>query len=240
MKKIVILWLVLLFVLVPVMASAEEATDTEIVDTEIVDTDSVTDDVVVDEVVVPSVDVTEEDLDAEPETLFTRMFEFVDAHRQMIVMCIGFIFSIAIAVKDGCKQKKTNVASDEKQSNILSGVNGVVSSQNGVIDAVNQLSIGYERMKTAYERYESVEDDRNKLVGAVMIQTATVLDIMASVYVNSNHLPQGEKDIILLKYSKCLAAMEDDEKLRECMRAVQNILGKDAEKNEAIEEGDTE
>ena len=223
MKKIVLLWLVLLLVLLPVSVFAEEVVDEEVtVETE----EIVTDEVVADE----------------DNTLFTRIFDFVDEHRQLIVMCLGFVLSIALSVKDWHKQKKTNLSTEEKQTNILSGVTGIVGSQNGVIDAVNQLSIGYDKMKQAYEQYESIEDDRNKLVGAVMIQTSTVLDIMASVYVNSNHLPQGEKDIILLKYSKCLAAMEDDEKLKACVNAVRNILGQYNKEEDAAQaqEGDAE
>lgn len=222
MKKIIILCLMLALVFIPVTAFAEEATN---------DTDTT----ISEDTVTENTTATPED-----ETVFTRIFEFADDNQQVLIMIVGFLTTIVIAVHDSRVRKKDSIATKEKDTYLMSGMNGVTSTQNGVIDAVNYLAKRYESMEEKYKQYEDAEEERYKLVGASTVQVATMLDILTSVYVNSNHLPQGEKDLVLFKYSKCLAALEDDEKLKACVLAVRDVLGQDGvivpAQDEAVDE----
>lgn len=156
-------------------------------------------------------------------TIFTRIFEFIEFHKDTIIMVLGFFGSIVITLQEIKRKKKTDIGMDEKQTMVLSNLAGITNSQNGVVDVVNALINGYEQMKNKYAEYESAEDDRNKLVGAVMVQTKAILDILATVYPNSA-LPQGVKDLVSLKYANCFATLDDDEKLKACVLAVKNAM----------------
>ncbi len=226
MKKIIILCLMLALVFIPVTAFAEEATtetDTTITDAAVEDTEQDIEDENVPDATLPNEDPTTE----EAVTIFSRIFEFADTNQQVLIMLVGFLTTIVITAHDSRVRKKDSIATKEKETSLMSGMNGVTVTQNGVIDAVNYLAKRYESMEEKYKKYEDAEEERYKLVGASIVQVATMLDILASVYVNSNHLPQGEKDLVLYKYTKCLAALEDDEKIKACVLAIRNVIGQD-------------
>jgi len=75
-------------------------------------------------------------------------------------------------------------------------------------------------MKEAYEKYETVEDDRNRLVAAVMAQNTALLDMLRTVYANSKNLPQGVKDTVMLEYANARKMLSDDEALRAVIDSV--------------------
>ena len=110
---------------------------------------------------------------------------------------------------------------------------GTASSQVSVVSAMNGLIGGYNQMYESYEKYGQTEEDRNKLIGAVMVQNTAILEILSTVYVNSKNMPQGVKDLVNLKYANCLKAIGDDETLLAIVSAVR-------EKVSASSESDTE
>lgn len=226
MKKIIILCLMLALVFIPVTAFAEEATteiDTTITGTVVEDAEQDIEDENAPDATLPNEDPTTEDA----VTIFSRIFEFADTNQQVLIMLVGFLTTIVITAHDSRVRKKDSIATKEKETSLMSGMNGVTVTQNGVIDAVNYLAKRYESMEEKYKKYEDAEEERYKLVGASIVQVATVLDILAGVYVNSNHLPQGEKDLVLYKYTKCLTTLEDDEKIKACVLAIRNVIGQD-------------
>ena len=105
-------------------------------------------------------------------------------------------------------------------------------------EVVNGMIDGYNNMRNSYEKYEHTEDDRNRLVGAVMVQNTALLEILTTVYVNSKNLPQGVKDLINLKYANCQKALGDDEMLRAIVEAVREKVGTKMDAQE--ETGSTE
>lgn len=228
MKKIIITWISLLAVilcLVVPSSATEIADDTTATDTttEIVEDETVT---------IPSEEEIEEIGTEVYNTLFTRIYEFIEFHKDRIIMVIGFFASIFIAIRDARKRKKTTDDASAVQTAIQLDVSAMKNAQNAIIDVVNNLSAKYAEMKEKYGEYESVEDERNKISGAVMMQNQTILEILTSVYANSSHLPQGEKDIILYKFSKLLTALDDDAALRACVAAVHTALGEHTEGTE--------
>lgn len=170
------------------------------------------------------------------ESLFNaaadKVMAFVEQHKDTIIMVVGFIASIYMAISEKRVRKKTSRENAESQSLIMSDIEGVKEVQDKMIEGYNALSDAYNAMREKYAEYEDIEDDRNKLVGAVLVQQETLLEIVTSVYTNSSNLPQGEKDLILYKYSKCLSTLDNDDKLRECVKAVRGILSKDTNARE--------
>lgn len=173
-------------------------------------------------------------------TLFTRIWEYcVDNKTEMLGLAgDAVIFILAIFVKLRNDKRTKDIASDLK---IVKGdAAGTASSQTSVVDVVNNMIVGYNGMRESYEKYENTETDRNRLVGAVMVQNTALLEILTTVYVNSKNLPQGVKDLINLKYANCQKALGDDKLLCAIVESVREKVGTnmeaDKEETEATEE----
>lgn len=200
----------------------------------------------------PLENVSDEDSDADGElpetevvpdepqpTLFSRVWEYCSTNKTEMLGLAGDagIFALAIFVKLRNDKRTKLLLSDMKV--VKGDTSGTVRSQDQVVGAVNTMIGGYDEMRTAYEKYESVEDDRNKLVGAVMVQNTAILEILATVYVNNKNLPQGVKDLIVLKYANCQKALGDEKLLLSIVESVREKIGTSTdalEESEVMEE----
>lgn len=162
-------------------------------------------------------------------TIFTRVYEYFIENKTEMLGIAGdvFIFILAIFVKLKNDKKTKTIAADLK---IVKGdASGTALAQTSVVGAVNGMIDSYNGMRQAYEKYENTEDDRNRLVGAVMVQNTALLEILQTVYVNNKNLPQGTKDLVNQKYANCLKALNDDDLLRSIVDAVREKVGKTQE-----------
>ncbi len=162
-------------------------------------------------------------------TLFSRVWEYCLENKTEAIGLAGdaVIFALAIFVKLRNDKRTKVIASDLK---IVKGdASGTASKQTSVVDAVNNMIVGYNGMRETYEKYENTENDRNRLVGAVMVQNTALLEILTTVYVNSKNLPQGVKDLINVKYANCQKALGDDEMLCAIVESVREKVGTDFE-----------
>lgn len=158
-------------------------------------------------------------------TIYTRLWEYCNANRTELLGLVGdaLIFVLAVFIKIKNDQKTKAITSD--LAVVKSDASGTHTSQNSVVGAVNSMIDGYNSMRETYERYEGLEDDRNKLIGAVFVQNTAILEILTTVYANSKNMPQGVKDLVNLKYANCLKALESDESLRAVVDLVRQELG---------------
>jgi hypothetical protein len=85
--------------------------------------------------------------------------------------------------------------------------------------------------------YGLTEDDRNRVVGALVAQNTAILEILTTITVNNKNTPQGVKDITMLAYANCLKTLDDDEKLKAIVTSVRDSIGA---KTETEEESNTE
>lgn len=168
--------------------------------------------------------------------------EFIEWHKDRIIMIVGFLATLYFTIMSKRGQKKDNEKNIVGIASVQNGIidlervmNKIIDGYNDISEKYESLSAAYAAMKEKYVEYEGVEDDRNKITSAVMLECAAILDIVVSVYSNSSHLPQGEKDLILYKYSKCLSSLDSDSKLRACIDAVRGVL--DVEKTSENSEG---
>lgn len=165
-------------------------------------------------------------------TLTSRLFEFVSRYKSEVLTVIGDVALIAFAVyaklKRGKGEREINAALDRiKQETGLSLTNqsSVVDVINDLIDSYNSQTAEYTKLRETYERYGETELDRNKVIGALAAEISTVLDILSAVYVNNRNLPQGIKDLINIKYARCMKALESDGELASVVAAVRRTVG---------------
>lgn len=167
----------------------------------------------------------------EPQTVLTRLWEFVDKYKAEALTLIGDVALVLIAIyiklKNGKGTKEINEALNtirEKTGITLTNQDNVVGVINNLIDAYNVQAEAYVKLQEAYEKYGATELDRNKVLGALAAEIATVLDILSTVYVNNRNLPQGVKDLVTIKYANCLKALENDEELASIVKAVRAAI----------------
>lgn len=165
-------------------------------------------------------------------TLTSRLFEFASRYKSEVLTVIGDVALIAFAVyaklKRGKGEKEINAALERiKQETGLSLTNqsSVVDVVNDLIDSYNSQTAEYAKLRETYERYGETELDRNKVIGALAAEISTVLDILSAVYVNNRNLPQGIKDLINMKYARCMKALENDGELASVVEAVRRAVG---------------
>lgn len=236
MKKILFILacvITVAFCAAPVPCSAQEAADVE----------TETDGLIADETAESGED-TPKDADekaGEPvfaqNTVFTRIWEYCITNKTEVLGLAGdaVIFLLAIFVKLRNDRKTKMVASDLA---IVKGDAAVTaSSQSSVVRAVNSMIDGYNEMRTSYELYGNTEADRNRLVGAVMVQNTAILDMLQTVYANSKNLPQGVKDVIMIKYANTLKALDSDEILSAVVDSVHEKVSAGAAISEISEDG---
>lgn len=175
-------------------------------------------------------------------TIFTRLWEFVEdnktevvsAAESLLLLAVSGIVKVAISkamrnLGDQMKELKEDAQGKNKvQTSIVGAINQMITGYNVMKDSNDTLKLGYADMKAAYEINATKEDDRNRLIGAVMVQNTAVLEILASVFVHNKNLPQGVKDLITLKYANTLKALDDDALLRSIVEAVREKVNFEA------------
>lgn len=178
--------------------------------------------------------------DGSTETVFSRIWEFALDNKETLASVAGFaaVFIASIVEASKTSKKSKEISDDVKV--VLNGTSTVANSQGGVIGAVNELIGSYNSLKETYDSYEGAEDDRNKLVGVLVMQTTAILEILTAVYANSKNLPQGVKDIVNLKYARLLKGLESDETLRACVEMVRKGILGGGEEDGVAEEDSTE
>lgn len=169
-------------------------------------------------------------------TLLARIWEYVVTYKAEIIAVAGdaIIFIGVLILRSIFKKKTTDISSDLKL--VKGDASGTRSQQVLVTDAINGLIGGYNEMRASYDKYETVEDDRNRLVAALAIQNTAILEILRTVYVNSKNLPQGVKDVVTLEYANVLKSLDNDETLRSVVEAVRDKVNASAETSQTSED----
>ena len=152
--------------------------------------------------------------ESEYHTLFTRVWEYANEYKTEILGAVGdiAIFILAWLIK---------IRSDKTKSSTLA----TNKSQTAVVNVVNDMVDGYNALKASYDKYGMTEDDRNRVVGALVAQNAAILETLVTMCANNKNLAQGTKDLVMLKYANCLKMLDDDEKLKAIVTAVRDNIG---------------
>ncbi len=173
----------------------------------------------------------------ENHTLLGRCLEYFQEHKSDLLGVLGDGTLFALGILVAWRQRKKACDAAASLTGIAASTQSVAASQSGIVTAANGLIDAYNRMQKEYSERQVSEDDRNKAVGALVLQTSAMLKILATVYVNNKNLPQGTKDLVNLEYAKLLAALEDDELLRSIVATARNdVLGASSATDETEEQ----
>lgn len=113
----------------------------------------------------------------------------------------------------------------------------IASASEPVVNAINRMIDGYNKMERLYEEHASTDKCLNQAISVVMAQITFVVEALQTVYANSKNLPQGVKDMVNLKYAKCLKDIGDKEALKQLFEAFRGEL---AQMTESVSENEPE
>lgn len=162
----------------------------------------------------------------ETHTLFSRLWEYCCENREIALEVVSSVILLAVSIFIKIKNDKKTKTITEDLIAVKSDTSGTAMTQSEVVKTSNELIDAYNDLRSSYEKYQNTEEDRNKLVSAVMIQNTALLEILRTVYVNSKNLPQGVKDIVSLKYANVLKSLDNDDLLKSVIVAVREKIGK--------------
>lgn len=154
------------------------------------------------------------------QTVFTRAWEFVQENRTEVISGAGSALIIILnAIAKNSNNKKTKTI--EQTLEIIRGDSaGTAKNQNSVIGAVNSMIGGYNDMRAVFEKYGLTENERNRLIGAVMVQNTAILEMFFAVFAHNKNTPQSIKDLVTLVYANTKKALGDDKILLDVVEAV--------------------
>jgi hypothetical protein len=166
-------------------------------------------------------ETTEETVTETEETnIFTRLYEAFQENKTnvftiasgAILFIFSFIFRKDVTVSskvivDGIKNviAKSDLT-EAQQDAIVSGLNEMVDGYNDIklkTDIVGTQMQDIARSNASLEK--KIEDVFNALVSLIdkeILQNATVMDVLSSVYINNGALPKGVRDYVMLKRSE--------------------------------------
>ena len=104
---------------------------------------------------------------------------------------------------------------------MLTGVN---TSQGDVAGKVDGLDADVKEMLADFKALKDGEEERSKMTAAVLVEMTTALEMLQTAYANNRNVPQSFKDVINVKNSKGMSAVDNDEALSACVAAVKHSL----------------
>lgn len=166
----------------------------------------------------------EAEIKTENHTLLGRLEEYIRENKTDVLGVAGDAAIVVISVAFGLFQKSKTKKLAANLNRAVSVTSGVATSQNDMVGAVNTMIDSYNELKASYDRYGLVEAERNRIVGACVALNTATLEILSLVYTHNKNLPQGVKDLVTMKYANCLKQLEDDEKLSAIVESVREGL----------------
>lgn len=178
-----------------------------------------------------AMEVAEEGTEVNYHTIFTRLWEFVEENKTEVVSAAGS----ALVLIASAAVKSVNSKETKRLGDALSLIKGetteTIKTQGSIIGVVNQMISGanimtekVETMYKAYEENQALEKERNRLLGAMMVEVTAILEMQSSVYVHNKNLPQGVKDLCVLQYANTQKALSDDELLYAIVASVREKI----------------
>lgn len=204
------------FSLMAIPAFADEITEETVPVTEAVEQETI--DEVAEEVAEDTVD--------EAYTLIGRIQEYITKYTGEILTTGGDVVLLGAYVLYFILDKRKSKDVKAKLETIAGNTGNVAVSQGGVVEVANNLIDGYNaasakiaEMMATYSTFEEREENRDRLVAALLVQNEAIMEILQTAYANSQ-LPQGTKDLVIFKYARCLSLTNDNEKLDAIMRNI--------------------
>ena len=221
------------FSLMAIPAFADEITEETVPVTEAVEQETI--DEVAEEVAEDTVD--------EAYTLIGRIQEYITKYTGEILTTGGDVVLLGAYVLYFILDKRKSKDVKAKLETIAGNTGNVAVSQGGVVEVANNLIDGYNaasgkiaEMMATYSTFQEREENRDRLVAALLVQNEAIMEILQTAYANSQ-LPQGTKDLVIFKYARCLSLTNDNEKLDAIMRNIRfELTPAEMSEEEAMEQ----
>ena len=221
------------FSLMAIPAFADEITEETVPVTEAVEQETI--DEVAEEVAEDTVD--------EAYTLIGRIQEYITKYTGEILTTGGDVVLLGAYVLYFILEKRKSKDVKAKLETIAGNTGNVAVSQGGVVEVANNLIDGYNaasakiaEMMATYSTFQERDENRDRLVAALLVQNEAIMEIQQTAYANSQ-LPQGTKDLVIFKYARCLSLTNDNEKLDAIMRNIRfELTPAEMSEEEAMEQ----
>lgn len=193
-------------------------------------------------------EVAEEGSAATNHTIFTRLWDFVQNNTSEVVSGAGSFLILVVSGIIKVSNAKGTKKLEQSLSLIQNEAASTTKAQGSIIGVINQMITGintmiekFDKMYKVYKENQTIENDRNRLLGAMMVEVTAILEMQAAVYVHNKNLPQGVKDLAILKYTNAQKALSDDELLCAIVQSVREKINFEAtEETAAVEETEEE
>lgn len=166
-------------------------------------------------------EVTETAEEASLAMLLDRVWEFVNENAGDLLSATS-LGSVALYI---ILQKRSN-------GNFLSGISKVLTSQRTVVAAsddnkaeVKTLSEKQEKMIEYFEKYASSEEERGKIISALLVEVMGLIEIQHVLCLNNSNLPQAMKNLVTSTYARCLSVINDDAAIKDAVDQMRAVLG---------------
>ena len=166
--------------------------------------------------------VTEE-VGAEETDIFSRIYEFWQSNEAEIIT----VASSAVLIVLNVFLRLSNKALDKGQTNAIGGINQLIEGFNvmdtdlatikaefvSLVGALKDVVEQIGELKASDTSFaEKIAETNSIIQGLVekeLLQNTALMEVLSSVYVNSNALPQGVKDLVVLKRTENMRIVEE-------------------------------
>ncbi len=171
-------------------------------------------------------------------TLFSRLFDYCSANKTELLGLAGdgFVLGLALFIKR--RFDKKTAATHRTLDAVMGDTAGTARSQASLVGTVNEMIDSYNKMRELYEANQGAEEERSRLVGAVMVQNTALLEILSTVYLNNQNLPQGVKTMILTLMANCKRTLAEEDSLRAVSDSLKALLNCGENKTEVTDTGE--
>lgn len=221
MKRIIVVILMILATISVLAAVPVFAEETTAESESVVETVPPTDDTVVD----PSIKQEAEEM---YHTILSRLGEWFGENKEFVAAIGSGIATLVAYVVVVIKHGGSLAIMTEAIKRVMGKTDGVHTSQKGVVECVNTLIDGYTTMKADFDALKETDEERTKMMAAVLAEVTTVMEMMQTAYAHNRNVPQSFKDTINVKYAHCMKLVDDDAELSACVGAVKHALDETA------------
>lgn len=166
--------------------------------------------------------------------VFTRIYEFWEAHEAEIITVASSVVLIILNILS----RISNNTLSKSQNDTIGGVNQLIEGYNTFSDAFEKIRVDFaEVVKTTKQINSHLMNAMNEVVATIaelkssdasfadkitqtnaviqelvekeMLQNNALMEVLSSVYVNSKALPQGVKDLVVMKRTENMRIVEE-------------------------------
>ena len=150
-------------------------------------------------------------------SLLTRVQEWLDTNKEVL---IGIGTTITFIVSSILSFSKLSSKIKKMDSDTGTNFETMNASFKGANKATEEVLNKCKEVEESCQNLIAREEERDQTLSAMATMLSSLIEIQSLVYNNSKNLPCGIKDIISLKYSKCVKAVENNTALKNIFTAL--------------------